>query len=70
MRQGIYADIDTQIRRYLGTKVIISAATGILVWITLEMFGLELASVFGLLAFALNFIPNVGSIIAHGPPAT
>ena len=64
VRQGIYADIDTQIRRYLGTKVVISAATGILVWITLATFGLELASVFGLLAFRAQFIPSVGSIIA------
>ncbi len=64
IRQGVYADIDTQIRRYLGTKVVVSAVTGMLVWLTLYSFGLELASLFGLCAFALNFIPNVGSIVA------
>jgi AI-2 transport protein TqsA len=64
VRTGVYADIDTQIRRYLGTKFVISAITGLLVWLCLRMFHLELASVFGLFAFMLNFIPSVGSIIA------
>ncbi len=64
IRRGVYADIDSQIRRYLVTKVAISAVTGILVWGVLHLFGLKLASVFGMLAFMLNFIPSIGSIIA------
>ena len=63
-RSGVYADIDSQVRRYIATKVIISSLTGLLVWISLSLFGLELAGVFGILAFMLNFIPNIGSIIA------
>lgn len=61
---GVYADIDSQVRRYIATKVVISSLTGLLVWISLSLFGLELAGVFGILAFILNFIPNIGSIIA------
>jgi AI-2 transport protein TqsA len=61
---GVYADIDQKIRRYIGTKVLISALTGVLVWGTLELFGLKLAVVFGITAFLLNFIPNIGSIIS------
>ena len=36
------------------------AAFGVLLW----LFGVPLALVFGLLAFLLNFIPNIGPIIA------
>jgi AI-2 transport protein TqsA len=61
---GIYKDVDEQIRKYIGTKAVISMATGLLVWVTLSLFGLELAGVFGIFAFMLNFIPSIGSIIA------
>jgi len=60
----VYRDIVHKVRRYVGTKVIISAVTGVLVWVILTLLGLELAGVFGVLAFLLNFIPSIGSIIA------
>lgn len=63
-RTAIYQEIDARIRRFLVTKFAISAVTGLLVGIILAIFGLELALVFGVLAFLLNFIPNVGSVIA------
>ena len=64
IRKGIYSDIYEQIRRYISIKAIVSTVTGFLVWMVLALFGLELASVFGILAFLLNFIPSIGSIIA------
>ncbi len=64
LRTGIYAEIDSKVRRYLLTKIAVSATTGLLVGIILALFGLDLALVFGILAFLLNFIPSVGSIIA------
>jgi AI-2 transport protein TqsA len=64
IRTGIYAEIDQRIRRYILLKMIVSSITGILVWITLTILKLELAGVFGVLTFLLNFIPSVGSIIA------
>ncbi|OHB67295.1 MAG: hypothetical protein A2Y76_09085 [Planctomycetes bacterium RBG_13_60_9] len=60
----VYKDVMQKIRRYVGTKVVISAATGVLVWASLTIIGLKLAGVFGVLAFLLNFIPSIGSIIA------
>jgi AI-2 transport protein TqsA len=63
-RKGIYADIDQQVRRYITIKAIVSTITGFLVWAILVSFGLELAGVFGMLAFLLNFIPSIGSVIA------
>ncbi len=61
---GDYAAVERSIRRYLATKTALSAITGILVTIILAYFGLELAVVFGMLTFVLNFIPSIGSIIA------
>ncbi len=61
---GVYAQIDTGVRQYIATKVALSVATGVLVWASLWLFGLEMASLFGVLACLLNFIPSVGSIVA------
>jgi AI-2 transport protein TqsA len=61
---GIYAEIESTIRRYIATKLAISTVTGLLVWAILAMFGLRLAFLFGMLAFSLNFIPSIGSVIA------
>lgn len=64
VRSGVRADIDQQIRRYVVIKIVVSTLTGLLVWAALSAIGLELAGVFGMLAFILNFIPSIGSIIA------
>ncbi len=61
---GVWRQIEAQIQRYLATKAAISAATGIVVGVVLSLLGIDLALVFGLFAFLLNFIPSVGSIIA------
>ncbi|QDU76248.1 AI-2 transport protein TqsA [Bremerella volcania] len=62
--KGIYAEIDRNVRKYIATKFFISAITGLLVWGCLAMIGMQFASMFGLIAFCLNFIPSIGSIIA------
>lgn len=62
--KGVLGEIDSKVRYYIFLKVICSAATGIGVWIILSLFRLELAGVFGLLAFLLNFIPSIGSLAA------
>lgn len=62
--KGIYAEIDRNVRKYIATKFFISALTGLLVWGCLSMIGMQFASMFGLIAFCLNFIPSIGSIIA------
>lgn len=61
---GLWDKIDDQIKRYVNLKIALSGGTGIAVWLILAALGVDLAMVFGVLAFALNFIPNVGSIIA------
>ena len=55
------------LKRYLEIKTLISAATGIIVAVWLSILGVDFALLWGLLAFLLNFIPNLGSIIAAVP---
>ena len=61
---GMRGEIEQRIKRYLLIKTGLSAITGVLVAVLLTMLGVDLAMVFGVLAFVLNFIPSVGSIIA------
>ncbi len=62
--QEILAAIDAQIRKYLVIKTAISAANGLMVWLVLLAFGVDFAGLFGLVAFFLNYIPNIGSWVA------
>jgi predicted PurR-regulated permease PerM len=55
------------VRRYLGIKTIISMATGFSVWLGLVIMGIDYAIVWGFLAFLLNYIPTIGSVIAGIP---
>jgi len=64
IRTGVYADIDLQVRRYIGIKLTASVVTGLLVYIALSAIGLKLAALFAVLAFFLNFIPSIGSIVS------
>lgn len=56
------------VNSYLGIKSLLSLLTGILVMIWLWILGLDYPVMWGLLAFLLNFVPNIGSIIAAVPP--
>lgn len=60
--------ISRQIGAYLGSLFVISLTTGFLVWGALAWMGIEFSFTWGLLAFILNFIPTLGSIIASLPP--
>jgi AI-2 transport protein TqsA len=57
-------EVEHSIQRYVLTKVTISALNGFFTWLILTLLGVELALVFGLMAFLLNFIPNIGSVIS------
>jgi AI-2 transport protein TqsA len=64
----ITSSITSQIRRYLSLQFLISFTTGILVWLALQIIGVDFPVTWGALAFFLNFIPTVGSIVASIPP--
>jgi len=59
-----WSEVEQRIKRYLVTKFVLSSVTGLLVTAVLAILGVDLAIVFGLFAFLLNFIPSIGSIIA------
>lgn len=59
--------ISTSVNRYMGFKALFSLATGLSIWGLLKLIGVEFAGTWGLLAFVLNFVPNIGSIIAAVP---
>lgn len=56
------------VTRYLVIKTLISVVTGLAVWALLAVMGIRFAFLWGMLAFALNYIPNIGSFIAAIPP--
>jgi len=60
----VLTSVSKTIRMYLSITTIISLCTGILVYIACLIFGLEGAVLWGFIAFVLNFIPTIGSIIA------
>jgi AI-2 transport protein TqsA len=63
-KSGTRREIRDSIQGYLIAKTVVSAITGVLVGVTLSALGVEMAVAFGLFAFVLNFIPNIGSVIS------
>ncbi len=55
------------IRHYLGIKTLICLLTGVLVFIALLIIGVDYPLLWALIAALMNYIPNIGSIIAALP---
>ncbi len=53
--------------RYLGIKTVVSMVTGVLIWFLTWWIGLDFPQLWGMLAFLLNYVPTIGSIIAAVP---
>jgi len=62
--KGVVAEATRSVQRYLTVKLATSSMTALLTFLILWFCNVPLALVFGIFAFLLNFIPNVGSIIA------
>lgn len=60
--------IQVQIHKYLTVKTLISLATAIVGVVLMLAYGVDFVLVCGLLLFVLNYIPNIGSIIATAIP--
>lgn len=55
------------IQKYLFIKTVSSVATGLLVWGMCEWLNVPFAFLWAVLAFVLNYIPTIGSIVAAIP---
>lgn len=60
-------DILAKIKHYMTIKAVISLATAAIIYIALLLIGTDYPFLWSVLAFFLNFIPNIGSIIAAVP---
>ena len=63
-----WRDVLGDLQGYLVVKTFTSAATGLIAGAGCWFLGLPYAVVFGLIAFVLNYVPSLGSIIASIPP--
>ena len=58
----------SEIQRYLSVKTATSAATGLCVGIWCAVCGVPNPALWGLVTFALHYVPTVGSLVAAMPP--
>ena len=56
--------IEKRISSYLIIKMLISLLAAFVTWVVLKITGTEMAGMFAVLTFVLNFIPNIGPFIA------
>jgi len=64
MMAGLIDQIDREIQKYLLIKTLVSFFSGLILTLILLLFGVDFALMFGVLAFLLNYIPSLGSIVA------
>ena len=62
-----FSEAIRNINRYMGIKTLTSLVTAVLVVILMLFTGVDYPLLWGVLAFLLNFVPNIGSIIAAIP---
>lgn len=61
---SIFSEIAAKFRRYMYVRSLMSVMTGVLIWAFTLAAGLELATAWGAIAFVLNYIPFLGTLIA------
>ena len=59
--------ISADFQRYLSVKTVVSLGTGVLLGLWVWLLGVDFPLLWGLLAFLLNYIPVLGSILAAVP---
>lgn len=64
----ILDSIDTNMKKYLFVKTMISAITGIVSFAWLQMIGVEFAGVWAFIVFITSYIPTIGAIVACSLP--
>ena len=62
-----FREFSDRLQEYLRIKTLVSLMTGATIATWLWIVGLDFAMLWGVLAFLLNYVPNIGSIIAAVP---
>lgn len=66
---SVFEEIGKRVRTYLFTKSLTSAAMAGVVWVALEIAGVDFGGFWAFLVFILNFIPVIGGIVSGVFPA-
>lgn len=64
LNNSFLREVNSKVSKYLFTKFLTSISTAVIVFTVLAFSRIELAFIFGILTFLLNFIPSIGSLIA------
>ncbi len=59
--------IVSEVQKYLGIKTVTSLTTGVLLGVWTWLLGLDSPILLGLIAFVLNYVPTIGSVVASIP---
>jgi predicted PurR-regulated permease PerM len=62
-----FEKVTENVQHYMALKTLTSLLTGVVITIALTIIGVDFPLLWGLVAFILNFVPNIGSIIAAVP---
>ncbi len=65
--EGRITNMIREVQAYLGIKTLISLATGVLIGFWTYFLGLDFPVLLGLIAFLLNYVPTIGSVLAAFP---
>jgi predicted PurR-regulated permease PerM len=65
----LISKVDHSVQQYVALKTLVSLVTGILSYFTLLFIGVDAPAFWAFLIFILNYIPNIGSLIATLFPA-
>ncbi|HOM51247.1 MAG TPA: AI-2E family transporter [Phycisphaerae bacterium] len=66
---AVLANINQSIVRYIAVKTLVSLLVGVLTGLVLAIFGVNFPVLWGIVAFLLNYIPYLGSMVATLLPA-
>nr|WP_297462205.1 AI-2E family transporter [uncultured Halomonas sp.] len=62
-----FTEFSYNLKRYLAVKTLISLVSGVLVYLACLLIGVGFPLLWATLAFCLNYIPNIGSVLAAIP---
>jgi len=67
LKNNPFEKFSSKLNNYLAIKTISSLATGAIIAAGLALLGVDFALLLGVIAFLLNYIPSIGSVIAAVP---